>query len=91
MLKIEVNEGCVSVDLNGRVDDVMYEFLCAMLGVYNEWKATDEKLGDRFKELVERAANSEMGFWNIEAEEVSSTRVTTVIPRLRKDGESYGK
>lgn len=90
MLKIEANKGCVSVDLDGRADDVMNEFLCAMLGVYNEWKATDESLGDRFKELVEMAANSEMGFWNIKAEEVSSARVTVCIPRSQQGGESYG-
>lgn len=88
MLKIEANKGCVSVDLDGRADDVMNEFLCATLGVYNEWKATDEKLGDRFKALVKKAANSETGFWSIEAEEVSSTRVTTAIHRPRKEGES---
>lgn len=90
MLKIEVNEGSVLVNWNGRVEDVMCEFLCAMLGTYNEWKATDEKLGDHLKKLVEKAAKSEAGFWDIKAESASGTRVIAHIPRPRKEGESYG-
>lgn len=90
MLKIEVNEGSVLVNRNGRVEDVMCDFLCAMLGTYNEWKATDEKLGDRFKKLAKKAANSEVGFWDIQAEAVSDTRAVVHIPCPRKEGESYG-
>lgn len=50
----------------------------------------DQDVADNFKKLVEKAANSEVGFWDIKAEAASGTRVTVRIHCPRKEGESYG-